>query len=207
MPRLSPFRFDTPLLVPGSCPYGGLYVIENILTHDFYVGSTLNLRKRWQLHQHLLRTGKHHAPKLQNSWNKHGEGAFRFVPLCVMPDEAERLAMEQHFITTLKPAYNVSPTASSCAGVKRSAQTRAKIQAAVTTPERMERFLKMAKQSKSAEHRARISAAHLGKTASEASKAKMRASSALRWAKAEEREKLRKAKLGKKLGPRNARPK
>lgn len=181
MPRLPRPRPDTPLLVPGSCAYGGIYVIENILTHDIYVGSTMNLRKRWQLHCHHLRKGKHHAPKLQASWNKHGEGAFRFVPLCIMPDETERLAMEQHFITTLKPAYNVSPTASSCAGVKRSAQTRAKIQAAVTTPERMEKFLEMAKQPKSAEHRARIAAAHLGKTASEATKAKLRAAAARRW--------------------------
>src|SRR6266542_6312726 len=34
-----------------------------------YVGSTLHLRKRRNLHLCLLRSGRHHAPHLQAAWN------------------------------------------------------------------------------------------------------------------------------------------
>lgn len=184
MPREPRPRPATSYVVAGSCPYGGVYVIENTLTGFFYVGSTKNLRRRWQLHRHLLRTGHHHSPYLQASWVKHGEEAFRFVPLCILEEESERLALEQHFINTLHPTYNVSPTANSCAGVKRSEATRAKMRAAVACPERREKFLRMARAPKSPEHRARISASHQGLHPSEETRAKLRAASARRWGKA-----------------------
>jgi group I intron endonuclease len=154
---------------------GGLYAIENIVTGGWYVGSTVNLRKRWILHRTLLRAGQHHSPYLQNSWNKHGEEVFRFVPIHVTDDKEEWVRLEQHFLDTLKPPYNVSPTANSNAGIKRSEETRARMRAANSRPEKVARFVEMGKKPKSEAHRARIALAHTGKRASEATKAKLRA--------------------------------
>jgi group I intron endonuclease len=162
-------------------PRGGLYSIENTVTHNIYVGSTVNLRKRWQLHLHLLRNGKHHSFKLQASWNKYGEDSFRFIPISIIEDKSQWVRLEQHFISTLKPTYNVSLKAGSCAGIKRSPETIAKIREYIISPERLERFVKMAKKPKSPEHRSRIAAAHRGMKASEETKAKLRSASAKRW--------------------------
>ncbi len=170
--------------VQGSCQFGGLYAIENVITYESYVGSTVNMRKRWHLHRTLLRSGKHHAKKLQAAWVKYGEECFRFMPLCVIEDKAQRVAMEQHFLTSLRPSYNTSPTATSCAGVKRSTETIAKIRAAVTAPARLEKLRVMGKKPKSAEHRARIAASHQGLRPTEETRAKLRAASARRWGRA-----------------------
>jgi len=59
-------------------PLGGVYVIHNKVNHNFYVSSTSNFRKRWVLHVHLLRSGRHHSPHLQSAWNKYGEESFVF---------------------------------------------------------------------------------------------------------------------------------
>ena len=162
-------------------PQGGVYFIENILTRDFYVGSSVNLRKRWQLHQCLLRKGKHHSPKLQSSWKKHGGVAFRFIVISIVEAKDQRVELEQHLLSTLHPTYNVSPIAGSSAGVKRSPETIAKLMPHITSPERIKKLVEMAKKPKSPEHRARIAAAHRGKKASEETRAKLRAASAKRW--------------------------
>ena len=184
-PRSRP-QCDVPMFQHGRTELPGLYTIENTLTHDIYVGSTVCFRKRWKFHQYLLRHGKHHSPHLQASWWKHGEDVFRFMSIAVIHDKDERIRMEQHFITSLRPKYNVSPTAQSCLGVKRSPETRAKIQAAVLEPDRMAKLVERSKQPKSPEHRERIAKAHVGKKHSEETRAKMRASSARRWGKVQE---------------------
>jgi group I intron endonuclease len=166
----------------GLAQCGGVYVIENTVSGAIYIGSTHNLRKRWQLHRCRLRAGNHHSPHLQRAWDKYGAEAFRFITLIASNDEGTRLRLEQHFITTLTPAYNVSPTAVSTLGVKRSVETRARIQAAVTQPGRLAKFIQMAECPKSAEHRARSAAAHVGMRPSEETREKLRAASAKRWA-------------------------
>lgn len=91
-------------------PNCGIYAILNTATDKRYVGSAVNIRKRWTVHRHYLRKGTHHSSKLQRSWNKHGEIAFQFDILlnCI---ENSLCYYEEFFIArfnaTTNQGYNV----------------------------------------------------------------------------------------------------
>ncbi len=175
--------------------WGGVYMIQNNVNNKFYVGSTSNFVKRFILHRHLLRRNKHHSPHLQAAWNKYGEDSFTFMRLCVVENNELRLAIEQSYLDYLRPAYNVSPTAVSSMGIKRSEETQAKMREAQRRPERMAIAREVGKRPKSEEQKARIAASHIGLRPTEETRAKLRESSAKRWARPEEREKIRQARL------------
>jgi len=66
-----------------------IYKIRNIINDKFYVGSAADTRIRFRQHRKLLRGNRHHCKHLQNSWNKHGEDAFKFEII-------ERVASREH---------------------------------------------------------------------------------------------------------------
>lgn len=153
---------------------GGLYVIENTLNGNWYVGTTVDFDRRFSVHRRLLRTGRHHSPHLQYAWNKYGEAAFRFMRLTMIEDKAEMVRVEQNFLDTLNPPYNISPTAASSAGVKRSEATRERLRTAMRDPKRLEHIRTLGCRPKSEEHRKRIAESHYGKKASEETRRKLR---------------------------------
>ena len=55
-----------------------IYIIENANTGKFYIGRTNDPAQRKRAHFSELRRGAHGNPRLQNSFNKHGESAFEF---------------------------------------------------------------------------------------------------------------------------------
>lgn len=117
------------MAIKGHERLSGVYSIANSQTGKQYIGSTsLAFCKRWHQHRYLLRNGKHHARKLQHSWNKYGESAFVFsVLLITEPQDA--VFYEQLVISALKShergvGYNTSPTAQSTAGMKWSDEYR-----------------------------------------------------------------------------------
>ena len=57
---------------------GGIYRIINLLTLRFYIGSTFNLEGREISHFSLLERNEHPNTYLQNSFNEHGIGNFKF---------------------------------------------------------------------------------------------------------------------------------
>lgn len=62
---------------------GTIYKIENLVNGKVYVGQTINnVNRRWQAHKSLLRRNVHDNCYLQNAWNKHGEGNFKFEIIC-----------------------------------------------------------------------------------------------------------------------------
>jgi len=86
-----------------------VYSITNTSTNQLYVGSTICLvRKRWNTHKNHLRKNKHANPRLQNSWNKYGEGAFEFTVLAECSREEARI-LEKEYVERLKPAFNLVP--------------------------------------------------------------------------------------------------
>jgi group I intron endonuclease len=175
-------------------PLGGVYVIHNVKNNHCYVGSTTDFRKRFDLHRHLLRNGKHHSPHLQAAWNKYGEQSFVFFRLAFIDTKQQRLTVEQSLLDTLSPEYNVSRLAMSCEGCIRSPETRAKLRLALQDPHRLSHIRELGRRPKSAEQRSLMAEAQLGRHHSDEARAKMRASSAIRWAKAEEHLKARKKK-------------
>jgi hypothetical protein len=82
----------------------GIYVITSP-SGKFYVGSSINVRRRFSSHRSDLKHGRHHCPSLQAAANKHGVGSLRcsVIESC-RPDEL--VAREQAAIDRLRPEYN-----------------------------------------------------------------------------------------------------
>ena len=107
----------------------GVYSITNTKNGKKYIGSSVNILRRWKLHRWRLDRGEHHSAHLQNSWKKNGPEAFRFDVLLEC-DKDSLLHYEQGLISrlnTTQTGYNICPTAGNCLGVSPSLETRAKL--------------------------------------------------------------------------------
>lgn len=145
----------------------GIYQIFNTVNNKRYIGSALNIEKRWRLHKFHLKIGKHHSNILQKAWNKYGDEKFKFIVLVTCPKE-ELIIKEQSFMNLLKPEYNICKVAYSWAGNKHSDESKLKMSLATKG------------KPKSEEHKAKISKLltgnkiNLGKHHSEETKEKLR---------------------------------
>lgn len=111
----------------------GIYAIVNIYSEKLYVGNSADLKIRWRLHLVHLNKQNHCNRHLQNAFNKHWTSPFIFVVLEYCEPE-KLIEREQYWINLTKCynnkiGYNLSPTAGSPLGVKRSIETRAKMSA------------------------------------------------------------------------------
>lgn len=61
--------------------YSGIYKIACTTNHKVYVGSSTDIRRRWNSHRGKLRRGTHENSYLQRAWKKYGESAFVFSVL------------------------------------------------------------------------------------------------------------------------------
>lgn len=107
----------------------GIYKITNIINNKFYIGSSCNIRVRYNEHIRELLKNNHPNKKLQNSFNKHGRNNFKFEILAICPVEY-LIKLEQWFIDNQKPFYNISPTAGNnygCRYKRRSGLTKEQI--------------------------------------------------------------------------------
>ena len=59
----------------------GIYCIENTITHQRYVGQSIQLETRKKNHFCELNRGVHKNPYLQASFNEYGSSAFKFTIL------------------------------------------------------------------------------------------------------------------------------
>lgn len=120
------------MLTDATVNKSGIYAITNTMTGKHYIGSAVDLSQRFARHKFDIRAGQHHSAKLQRSLHKHGFGAFTFNVL-LFCDKKNLIFYEQRAIDTFdsfKNGYNVLPTAGSSLGAAHSAETRAKISAA-----------------------------------------------------------------------------
>ena len=83
----------------------GVYQITNAVNGDRYIGSAVNIKRRWQNHKSMLRHDWHYNKHLQNAWNKYGEALFLF-DLLLLCEESETLRYEQMLIDKLNPEFN-----------------------------------------------------------------------------------------------------
>jgi group I intron endonuclease len=109
----------------------GIYSILNTVSGKRYIGQAANLAKRLKDHFWLLERGKHHCIHLQRAFMKDGPASFTYVIIEECPAETitER---EQYWMDYYRDRgiYNTAPAAGSPLGIKRSAETRAKFSAA-----------------------------------------------------------------------------
>lgn len=104
---------------------GFIYSITNRVNGRIYIGSTVDPKRRFYLHLRELKSGSHHSPRLQKSWNKYGEINFSFEVIEEVADINFLVAREQfwmwHFWSLL---MNCAPVAGSPLGVKRTPEQR-----------------------------------------------------------------------------------
>ena len=180
----------------------GIYYILNTVTGCRYVGSAINVQRRFTTHRKQLTLRKHHSAKLQNAWNKYGSDAFEFVMIESVSDKANLICREQHWIDAHSAAsrtgYNISPRAGSTLGTKRTAEAKAKMSKAwegrIVSEETKQKLslaskgksrppfsdawranMVKAKSFTSEETRAKMSVSHKGAVVSDATRAKLSA--------------------------------
>lgn len=110
----------------------GIYEIRNLVSGKRYIGSAVNIKRRWYFHREHLRLNKHHNLKLQSAWNKYGEKLFIFevVFFCL---KEQLISYEQQCIDgydTVFNGYNIRTEATSNFGLKMSEETRQRMKVA-----------------------------------------------------------------------------
>jgi group I intron endonuclease len=89
---------------------GYIYTIKNSVNGKVYVGSTVRPRKRGWEHFKALRAGMHCNKKLQNSWNKYGESAFKYAVVEELPNVDDLCKAEYGWmceLDSLKNGFNM----------------------------------------------------------------------------------------------------
>ena len=78
----------------------GIYKITTLHNNKYYIGSSIDIEKRWRDHLSKMRMQKHANARLQNVYNKYGESDFAFIVLLEMPDASniEIRQKEQEFL-------------------------------------------------------------------------------------------------------------
>lgn len=171
----------------------GIYKILNTVTGKFYIGSAVDIVKRWREHSYFLNHSSHKNKHLQYAWDKYCSVSFKFeiIEFCEKDKLIER---EQYWITftnccNREIGYNLNPTAGNMLGFKHSKETIEKLKARIYTEEMKanmskrqmgkkfseETKLKWSEQRKgrivSEKIKAQVSVVHKGKITSEKTKA------------------------------------
>ena len=81
----------------------GVYKITNIITGEFYIGSSKDIKQRWAYHKRLSRWKRQPNSKLYKDMASYGKDKFIFKVLEETTDLKDR---EQYWIEQLKPTYN-----------------------------------------------------------------------------------------------------
>ena len=83
----------------------GVYKITNTVTGDFYIGSSKNVKRRWESHKWPSTWNDNPNNQLYKDMRKYGVEKFDFE-LLEEVEEGKLKDAEQKFIETLKPTYN-----------------------------------------------------------------------------------------------------
>ena len=82
-----------------------VYQIKNMITGDFYIGSSKDVKRRWKEHKCPSVWKHRYNSKLYQDMQKYGLENFKFMIIApAYPGHLRR--MEQEFIEILKPTYN-----------------------------------------------------------------------------------------------------
>jgi group I intron endonuclease len=107
----------------------GVYIIRSVIDSRVYVGSSMNLYRRFCDHRASLIRGNHRSPKLQAFSDKYGIETLNFSVLEVVDDSNQLIEREQFYIDHFQSfarskGFNTSPTAGSALGVRHTAETK-----------------------------------------------------------------------------------
>lgn len=108
----------------------GIYVIKSP-SGKMYIGSAVNLRKRFNLHKCCLENNKHHNLNLQKSFNRMTTGTFTFKVLELVGEIEDLETREQFYIDVMNPEFNSQRVATSCTGRIVTDETKDKIRKSI----------------------------------------------------------------------------
>ena len=120
--------------MPSNHSTSGIYAIRHLASGKMYIGSAVNIFKRWGEHRRALTGGEHHSRYLARAWMRYGPDAFVWEILQLIENPADLIRVEQEYLDRFGTwqrmlGYNISPTAGSCLGMKHTPQTRSKMSA------------------------------------------------------------------------------
>lgn len=107
-----------------------IYSIRNRINQRAYIGSTIDLKRRFKEYRFRLRNGTHSNFVLQAAWNKYGEESFLFEEIRTLSSIEELVNTEDEIINELKKnihVYNIRVVADSNKNHKHSEETKLKI--------------------------------------------------------------------------------
>ncbi|MCD6329196.1 MAG: GIY-YIG nuclease family protein [Candidatus Cloacimonetes bacterium] len=109
----------------------GIYQIQSKMkSYKIYIGSAVDISKRWRDHLNLLRKDIHPNSKLQRHYNKYHESDLQFSVLLGC-ERKELISKEQFFIDSYNPWFNNRRLANSNLGLKMSEETKRKMSIAM----------------------------------------------------------------------------
>src|SRR3989304_8168972 len=88
----------------------GIYKIQNTVTHDEYVGQSVNIEKRITEHARHLRCGDHDASHMQRAFNKYGNECF-VDSVLLQCESCELTRYEQWYLDSFQFTYNANRAA------------------------------------------------------------------------------------------------
>ncbi len=111
-------------------PFSGIYMVVNLVTGKYYVGSAVTGNLYMRFHNHLFSLNGN--KRVANAVNKYGLSQFAFIVLEIVPQENNTdstllLNREDYYLESLKPEYNISPVASNSIGWKHSEESLTKM--------------------------------------------------------------------------------
>lgn len=102
----------------------GIYIIVNTETNNKYIGSAVNLYKRFTLHYDQLNNGSHGNIYLSRAYKKYGPDTFIFLLHELVPKELLLIREQHHLDYCLNNFdYNIAKIAGSQFGCKRSPES------------------------------------------------------------------------------------
>jgi len=103
---------------------GHIYIISNKVNTKVYIGSTINLNKRWNEHKRDLLNNKHQNIHFQRFVNKYGIESLIFNSHEEI-DDSMLLIREQYYLDTIPDKFNIAKNAQSpMKGLTHSDETR-----------------------------------------------------------------------------------
>lgn len=105
----------------------GIYGIRSISHPErAYIGSAVDITKRWDTHIRQLQKGNHVNARLSAHYNKHSISDLVFE-IIIQCDKESLIKAEQVYIDLYKPWFNICPTAGSQLGFRHSIESRQKM--------------------------------------------------------------------------------
>lgn len=84
----------------------GIYIFTNTVTAEIYIGSSIDISRRWTDHRWLSETKRHKNAIFQAAYETHGAVALSLSVLELVEKAEQLTSREQFNLDLLKPFYN-----------------------------------------------------------------------------------------------------